>query len=578
VRRVLTWVVGGVLLLVVLLMAYQALRAGLALRQAKVDASGLKAELAQGDEPSARKTIASLKANGRVARSNTDNLLWDLAARVPVLGDSAQALQVTSRVLDQTARSAAPAALEITSTLSSGGLRSADGTIDLHKLDSLRPAFQTLASASSKASTDLGTVRTTGLLPTLRGTFGAAQTKVDAMGRTAATGLTTLRLLPGMLGADGPRTYLVAVQNNAEVRATGGLPGAFLILTAQDGKVRITGQPPTTSLPILPSPILPLTPGELTLFGPTMGEDVRDTNLTPDFPRAASLMRAMVERRYHLKLDGVIGVDPVALSGILGVTGPIKVGGDSFDQRNAVGLLLSQVYRRYPTNAEQNAYFSRAASSIFNGLLGAKLNQLAITRQLSDAGAQRRLLMWSAHPDEQKQLQGTAVSGALPTPAGGVPHVGLFLNDATAGKMDYYLDYDTAISSLSCTRQGVQTLRTGMVLDSTAPKDVSALPAYVTGDGKYTPKGDIRTNLRIYAPQGGDITRLEANGHRVPVRVRQVDGLPVSIVGLVLQPGEQIRLVVTLKSGEGQRSDPVLQVTPGVRTTTSSSTSPSSCR
>ena len=40
-----------------------------------------------------------------------------------------------------------------------------------------------------------------------------------------------------MAGADGPRDYLLVFQNNAEIRATGGLPGSWARLHAEDGKL-----------------------------------------------------------------------------------------------------------------------------------------------------------------------------------------------------------------------------------------------------------------------------------------------------------------------------------------------------
>ena len=39
-----------------------------------------------------------------------------------------------------------------------------------------------------------------------------------------------------MLGGDGPRNYLLVFQNNAEIRATGGLPGSWAEVHAEDGK------------------------------------------------------------------------------------------------------------------------------------------------------------------------------------------------------------------------------------------------------------------------------------------------------------------------------------------------------
>ena len=46
-------------------------------------------------------------------------------------------------------------------------------------------------------------------------------------------------LLPAMLGEDGQRRYLLAFQNNAEPRATGGLVGNVSLLKADHGQLSI---------------------------------------------------------------------------------------------------------------------------------------------------------------------------------------------------------------------------------------------------------------------------------------------------------------------------------------------------
>ncbi len=68
------------------------------------------------------------------------------------------------------------------------------------------------------------------------------QTKVDDARATVVAGSKASQLIPDMLGGSGRRTYILAFQNNAEIRSTGGLPGAFAILRAEDGRISLGGQ------------------------------------------------------------------------------------------------------------------------------------------------------------------------------------------------------------------------------------------------------------------------------------------------------------------------------------------------
>ena len=51
-----------------------------------------------------------------------------------------------------------------------------------------------------------------------------------------------------MMGAEGPRTYFMAFQTNAEARGTGGLLGGFGILRFDDGKPTVDTLGPNTEL------------------------------------------------------------------------------------------------------------------------------------------------------------------------------------------------------------------------------------------------------------------------------------------------------------------------------------------
>jgi hypothetical protein len=116
-----------------------------------------------------------------------------------------------------------------------------------------------------------------------------------------------------------------------------------------------------------------------------------------------------------------------------------------------------------------------------------------------------------------------------------------------------------------------------MVLSSSAPRRGYELSSYVAGWGRYAAKGTMRLNLRLYAPTGGTIARLEANGEPVRVVTRQHDGRQVAIVTMFIRAREEVRLSAQIRTRDGQRGNPVLDWTPGVRTKASSVTATSSC-
>ena len=109
-----------------------------------------------------------------------------------------------------------------------------------------------------------------------------------------------------MLGSKGPRTYLVAFQNPAEVRATGGIFGTFAVVRADQGKVTVVDQNPTRTMGYFDPPIVDLPANERVLYGNQLAQYPADVNLTPDFPTAAKLYMRMYELRTGTTVDGVL--------------------------------------------------------------------------------------------------------------------------------------------------------------------------------------------------------------------------------------------------------------------------------
>ena len=76
-------------------------------------------------------------------------------------------------------------------------------------------------------------------------------------------------------------------------------------------------------------------------------------NLSPHFPYAAQLMLSMWQRQFGQKLDGVIAIDPVALSYLLAVTGPVKLAdGSSVTSANVADLMMRSIYVKWPLPAQ----------------------------------------------------------------------------------------------------------------------------------------------------------------------------------------------------------------------------------
>jgi len=273
----------------------------------------------------------------------------------------------------------------------------------------------------------------------------------------------------------------------------------------------------------------------------------------------------MVEKRRHVVLDGVMSVDPIALSELMRGTGPVSTThGVVLNADNVVPALLNETYQVLADPQEQNDFFEAAARRIFTAVMSGRGNQEQAIRGLATAAGQHRVQVWSAHDTEQSVIDGTAVSGALAGNGSEHPQVGMYLNDSTAGKMDYYLQYRSAATAVDCRKGGSQDLRATLALTSTMPTDFHTLSPWIVGDGRYAPQGTIAFNLRIYAPHGGEITGLRVDGLGHSVTADQHDGRQVALLPLALAPGQTTTVTADIRTARGQGGDGVLSFTPGM--------------
>jgi hypothetical protein len=563
-RRVL-WGLALLVLVALGAFAWQAVTAARALLDARATGETVQQLIRAGDFDGANRALDDLRSDTGRARGATDGVLWDLGRHVPFVGRNVGAVQTVSDVLDTATRVNAPIALELSRAVDEGRFRPHAQRIELAEIRRLSPSVRRAADSIADAADRLAATSPDRLVFPLNDLVGDLQAQVGRASSAATTTAKAFDLLPGMLGEKEPRTYLLVIQNPAELRSTGGLPGSLALLHAEGGRLTMGWQGSATDVggPTTPAVALPRDTAQQ--YGPTPAVDPRDATFTPDFPEAAQILGAMVERRRDVKVDGVVAVDPVALAALMRGTGPVAVrDGIRLDAGNVVRALLNQTYQQLPDPEQQNRFFEEAARRIFDSVMSGQGDQRLAIRGLADAAGQHRVLVWSARDAEQGVIRGTAVSGSITGRSPERAEIGLYLNDSTAGKVDYYLQYRSSAAAVDCRRDGSQDVRVTLALTSTMPTDFGSLSSWILGTGEFAPRGTIAFNLRVYAPHGGQITALTQDGHPHSItadehKERQVALLPVS-----LAPGQRSTITVDIRTAAGQSGDGALSFTPGI--------------
>ena len=354
----------------VLVLGYQAMQARSALQQAEAQATKLRGLVSEGDVDAARLALADLQDSTAEARNNTDGVLWSVAGSVPFVGRNTDAVRTVSRALQSISVKGLAPLVDIADQVNAETFSPKNGRVDLESIRKVSPGLEASRASLEDSGRDLDQIDADSLIGALRGPVADLQEQVGDARSAVSAGDKAARLIPAMMGGSGRRSYILTFQNNAEIRSTGGLPGSFAVLTARDGRLTLSRQGEASDIPYFEKPPVKPTAEELRLYSGLLTGYFGDSNFTPDFPRTAEIMRAMLREDRDQESDGVVSVDPIALSYILGATGPVKLAdGTTLTSDNAVKHLLNDVYLDLPNSAEaRNRYFADATRRVFQAV------------------------------------------------------------------------------------------------------------------------------------------------------------------------------------------------------------------
>lgn len=155
---------------------------------------------------------------------------------------------------------------------------------------------------------------------------------------TAHEGLVIAQALPSLLGGEGERTYLILVQNEDELRATGGFITGYGLVTLRDGAIAQLKFANSYEADDYTRPYPPTPEAMARLMGINLWV-FRDSNWSPDFPTAAEQAIALFRPPEPVRVDGVIALDQEVLRRLVEVLGPLRVGEDIVSGENVLAYI-----------------------------------------------------------------------------------------------------------------------------------------------------------------------------------------------------------------------------------------------
>jgi len=236
------------------------------------------------------------------------------------------------------------------------------------------------------------------------------QTLIDELDPLLASmdeGLSAAMILPGILGADGsaPKTYLLLLQNEDELRPTGGFITTVGRLVIQNGEiVSLEFQGVDDNFEDWTKPY-PAAPWQLQEYMNASVLVLRDSNWFADFPTSARWAEYLYSYKYPQPLDGVIAFDQQFLVILLNVLGPLEVEGAPYPLTSANVIEYMRSAKAPPLNQPTPANWYR--KHFIDDIAGAVLRELmegnlkdwrGLAAALLTALNERHLLMYFHDP------------------------------------------------------------------------------------------------------------------------------------------------------------------------------------
>ncbi|WAJ32014.1 DUF4012 domain-containing protein [Arthrobacter sp. FX8] len=536
----------------------------------------LKEEILASNAAAATSTLSKIRDHTAAARHSAEDPLWTLTSGLPWLGPNLSAIAQVANSADDVARLGLTPLVSVYDSLDWETLMPSTSGTNLEPLKAAAPSVKASAYAVRASWERLERIDTSELLQQVASPLLQASGELKQATSALESAADAASVAPGMLGVDGPRNYLLIIQNNAEARASGGIPGALAVLGLDKGKLSLGAQSSANDIGIM-SPSLPVDTQQQEIYSARLGKYMQDVNLTPDFPTAASTAQAMWERKTGQRVDGVLSIDPVVLSYILQATGPVQVNGPELAAVKAAGLpteltgsnvvqtLLSDVYAKIQQPKLQDAYFAGVAQEVFSALSSGKGEAKGIINGMIRGTEEGRVLAWSSNGAEQSVISKYPLSGSISGPSVAPAQFGVYFNDGTGAKMDYYVKRTVQLVK-ECPADGYEQTTIRIISSNTAAGDAAtSLPAYVTGGGVFGVRpGTIQTNIVVYGPVQANVESASVDGQKTPFAPYLHANRPVGVVAQQLAPGESKTVEFTFGKIV-QHSEPDLVVTPSVQ-------------
>ncbi|KKS85576.1 MAG: hypothetical protein UV59_C0006G0032 [Candidatus Gottesmanbacteria bacterium GW2011_GWA1_43_11] len=307
-----------------------------------------------------------------------------------------------------------------------------------------------------------------------------------------------LSMAPEVLGLYGDRKYLLLLQNNMELRPTGGFIGSYGLVSFANGELKeFKVEDVYTADGALKGHVDPPLPLQKHL-----GQEhwyLRDSNWDPDFVASGARAAWFFDKEMGESVDGVLAVDVSFLESLLGTIGEIELK-DYQETLTAENIFMkTQSYAQsefFPGSTQKRDFLGAVARQLVDELLqGKKLVNMSLLSAIERGLEEHHLQLYFNSPALLAVVDALGWSGRLDTrpacEAENCVNDFLAVVDANLGvnKTDYFVNRSVK-DEIALAGSGVVTHSLSLEYENKATTDETGL-------------GDFYKNyVRVFVPKG----------------------------------------------------------------------------
>ena len=532
--------------------------------------SGLQDVSQLRDADTMNAAIEQAQVHASAAKEIADGALWRVASYVPVLGDDVTAVRGMVDVVDGMVGETLPSLASTVQTLMNSGLSSGgEGQLNLQPIVDAQEGF---AQANELVQQQADTINA---LPqphigVVRSAYEQGKEQINKVADMLDQVSGMVQAMPKLLGQDGPRTYLLVAQTTSEQRSGGGLVGSLGTMQVDNGNISVGEFHSNGEFLTLGESA---TAEEHDVFSDPLyfSFDVRDLFAVPDFSRTAEMLNTVWQRsEYACDIDGVIAIDPLFIQEMVRINGDITLdNGQVLTGDNTAEFMLNGIYKAFDPDT-QNMYFEYVASAVMDGAFSNMTmdKMMQIAQAMGSLAEGRHFYAYTFHEDEAEYFQGAGFAKNAPDSETD-PEIGIYMNEQNASKLGWYLQRSSTITRTACNADGSQTYHVTFSITNTLTSDeMASATTYILGgaqpgvNGIVAPAGTSAQRMLFYAPAGGSITNLTANGDVRDQENKTMDGKNLITNVAYIAPGETVTFDFDVTTSAKAESDLRLDQTP----------------